>query len=82
MLMQVALTQFAESRLQGAIEVVSLGKVVVTNRLHVAIMANLLGRPLIWIDTQQKKLSSKLQTWSSWKSPALLLNILHGVKQM
>lgn len=59
MLLQVALVQVAESRLQGAIDVISRGKVVVTNRLHAAIMANLIGRPLIWIDTQQHKLSGE-----------------------
>jgi exopolysaccharide biosynthesis predicted pyruvyltransferase EpsI len=60
-LLQVALVQLAESRLQGAIDVISLGKVVVTNRLHAAVMANLVGRPLVWIDTQHKKLSGKQQ---------------------
>jgi exopolysaccharide biosynthesis predicted pyruvyltransferase EpsI len=50
----------AESRLQGAVDVISLGKVVVTNRLHAAVMANLVGRPLIWIDTQHKKISGEL----------------------
>lgn len=49
----------AESRLQGAMDVISQGKVIVTNRLHAAVMANLLGRPLIWIDTEQKKLSGE-----------------------
>lgn len=55
--MQVLLTQLAESRFQGAVAAVSQGKVVVTNCLHAATMANLLGRPLIWIDTPQKQLS-------------------------
>lgn len=59
LLTQVVLTHFSESRLQGAIEVVSLGKVVVTNRLHVAITANLVGRPLIWIDTLEGKLTGE-----------------------
>jgi len=59
LLLQVALTQVAESRLQGAIDVISTGKVVVTNRLHAAIVANLVGRPLIWIDTEQKKISGE-----------------------
>jgi exopolysaccharide biosynthesis predicted pyruvyltransferase EpsI len=59
LLLQVASVQLAESRLQGAVDVISLGKVVVTNRLHAAIMANLVGRPLIWIDTAQKKTSGK-----------------------
>lgn len=57
--MQVALTQLADSRLHAAVKVLSLGKVVITNRLHAAIIANLLGRPLIWIDTKLKKVSSK-----------------------
>lgn len=56
---QIAMTQVAESRLQDAVDVISLGKIVVTNRLHAAIMANLVGRPLIWIDTEQKKLSGE-----------------------
>jgi exopolysaccharide biosynthesis predicted pyruvyltransferase EpsI len=59
LLLQVALVQVAESRLQGAIDIISLGKVVVTNRLHAAIVANLLGRPLVWIDTRHKKLSGE-----------------------
>jgi exopolysaccharide biosynthesis predicted pyruvyltransferase EpsI len=42
------------------VDVISLGKVVVTNRLHAAVMANLVGRPLIWIDTQHKKISGEL----------------------
>jgi hypothetical protein len=53
------LGQLAESRLQAAVDIISRGKVVVTNRLHAAVVANLVGRPLIWIDTAQKKISGE-----------------------
>lgn len=59
LLLQVAQTQVAESRLQGAVDVISAGKVVVTNRLHAAVTANLVGGPLVWIDTEQKKISGE-----------------------
>lgn len=59
LLLQVALTQFAESRLQAAVEAISYGKLVVTNRVHGAVAANLVGRPVIWIDTIQKKISGE-----------------------
>eukprot|EP00210_Caulerpa_lentillifera_P002010 g1927.t1 len=49
-------TVVSEVRLNAAIRQISRGRVVVTNRLHGSIVANLIGRPLFWFDTKQKKL--------------------------
>jgi polysaccharide pyruvyl transferase WcaK-like protein len=57
---QVGFSDLAQSRLTAALEQVSSGKVVITNRLHGSILANLIGRPVIWIDTKGKKVSGKL----------------------
>jgi exopolysaccharide biosynthesis predicted pyruvyltransferase EpsI len=40
-------------------EQVAQGKVVITNRLHAVIMANMVGRPTIYIDTKQKKITGE-----------------------
>lgn len=49
-------TVVSEVRLNAAIRQISRGRVLVTNRLHASIIANLIGRPLFWFDTKQKKL--------------------------
>jgi exopolysaccharide biosynthesis predicted pyruvyltransferase EpsI len=57
--MQVAITQIAFSRVAGGAEQISKGRVIITNRLHATIMANFVGRPVIWIDTKQKKVNGE-----------------------
>eukprot|EP00775_Hariotina_reticulata_P009646 gene9646-9806_t len=62
---KVAITQISLSRVAAGAEQISKGRVVITNRLHAAIMANFVGRPLIWIDTKQKKVNGDLQPQES-----------------
>lgn len=56
---QVAPIQLANSRVQAGVKLLAKGRVIITDRLHASILANLIGRPLIWIDTKQKKLSGE-----------------------
>lgn len=51
----------SEVRLNKAVQQMSRGRVVVTNRLHASIIADLIGRPLFWFDTQYKKLERTRQ---------------------
>jgi hypothetical protein len=57
--MQVAVSQIAWSKVVAGAEQLGQGKVVITNRLHASIMSNLIGRPTIYMDTKQKKVSGK-----------------------
>eukprot|EP00775_Hariotina_reticulata_P003296 gene3296-3572_t len=53
----VAMSEVAMSRVVAGAEQIAKGHVVITNSLHATIMANFVGRPLIWIDTKQKKVN-------------------------
>ena len=47
----------SEVRLNVAVRTVSQGRIVITNRMHGSVVATLTGRLLLWVDTQQEKLS-------------------------
>ena len=45
----------SEVRLNAALETISKGKIVITNRMHGSVIATLAGRILLWVDTKQEK---------------------------
>lgn len=64
----------ARGNLQAGLLILARGRVVITNRLHGHILSLLLGIPNVLLDTDQRKLSRFLQTWTgdsrltSWAS--------------
>lgn len=57
-----SMTVFSEVRLQAAMDLISAGKVVITNRLHGSIIATLMGKHLIYVDTKEGKISQVRDT--------------------
>lgn len=57
-----AVTVFSEVRLAAAMEMLSQGKIVITNRLHGSIVSTLMGKHLFYVDTKEKKLKNVRST--------------------
>lgn len=57
-----AITVFPEVRLQAAVDLLSIGKVIITNRLHGSIVATMMGKHLIFVDTKEGKLAQVRDT--------------------
>lgn len=55
--------QIAHKRLRRGVKILSIGQVVVTDRLHGMILAHSMGRQVVVVDNVTKKLSRYLQTW-------------------
>ena len=55
-------TILSEVRLNEAIKIISKGQIVITNRMHGSVLATLIGRTLLWVDTTEKKLAGVRQT--------------------
>jgi exopolysaccharide biosynthesis predicted pyruvyltransferase EpsI len=55
----------AGRRLSHALQLLSRGTVVVTNRLHGHILCTLLGRRHVVLDTKQRKISNFMKTWNT-----------------
>ena len=54
-------TILSEVRLNEAVKIISKGRVVITNRMHGSVLATLIGRTLLWVDTTEKKLAGVRQ---------------------
>jgi pyruvyl transferase EpsO len=66
--------RLAAARLRRGIQILSLGELVVTDRLHGHILALLLGRPHIVMDNSNNKVSSFYRTWTLGSSITRLCN--------
>jgi pyruvyl transferase EpsO len=55
----------AQLRLQRGLEILSSGKVVITDRLHGHILCLLMGIPHVVIDNRYNKISSVFESWTS-----------------
>ncbi|HXH36684.1 MAG TPA: polysaccharide pyruvyl transferase family protein [Plantibacter sp.] len=61
----------AERRFQAAVDIISRSEVVVTDRLHAMLIALQMGRRVIAIDNNNRKLSSYAETWFGDTQPLL-----------
>ncbi|MFZ2178032.1 MAG: polysaccharide pyruvyl transferase family protein [Rhodococcus sp. (in: high G+C Gram-positive bacteria)] len=48
----------ADIVINGAVEILSRGRIIVTDRLHAAILATLMGKPVVMVDNVNKKIST------------------------
>lgn len=55
----------ARGNLDAGVQILSRGRVVVTDRLHGHILSVLLGIPHVLLDTKQGKISSFVETWTA-----------------
>lgn len=62
---EVLSDSMARGNLGAGVQILSRGRVVITNRLHGHILSLLLGIPHVLLDTEQRKLSSFYETWTS-----------------
>ena len=53
----------AQEVVASGAKLLSRGKVVVTDRLHAAVLARLIGRPVVALDNSYGKLSSAANAW-------------------
>ncbi|GMH34145.1 hypothetical protein BSKO_01979 [Bryopsis sp. KO-2023] len=74
-----AITVFSEVRTAAAMNVLSQGKVVITNRLHGSIVSTLMGKRLFYVDTKERKLKNVRNTAFS-KSKHCAGENLHSVR--
>jgi pyruvyl transferase EpsO len=54
-----------ENRLKIGRRLISLGRVVVTDRLHVHILCSLLGKPHVFLDNNYGKIGALAETWGT-----------------
>ena len=55
--------QLAQARARRGIDMLSSGRVVLTDRLHAVILSCLLGRPMVALDNTYGKIGSFVDTW-------------------
>jgi len=65
--------RFAEERLAYGIDLLSRGKMVITDRLHAHILSTLLGIPHLIFDSFDGKISAFHDCWTKGRSPGTLL---------
>ena len=58
-------TGLFQSRLRLGVDLLSSGKVIVTDRLHVHILCRLIGKPHIFFDNNYGKISNLSDTWNT-----------------
>jgi exopolysaccharide biosynthesis predicted pyruvyltransferase EpsI len=68
---QEAWTRRAERRFAAAVRTIASGETVVTDRLHAMLIALQMGRPVIAIDNNNRKLSNYAETWFGDLQPPL-----------
>jgi exopolysaccharide biosynthesis predicted pyruvyltransferase EpsI len=68
---QEAWMRRAERRFAAAVRTIASGETVVTDRLHAMLIALQMGRPVIAIDNNNRKLSNYAETWFGDLQPPL-----------
>lgn len=63
--------------LRGAVNVLSRGRVIITDRLHAAILGVLLGKPVVMIDNANSKLSAAFRDYLANIPDLRLVNDFH-----
>lgn len=61
--------RLAERRLARGIELLSVGEYVVTDRLHAMLIALQMGRPVVAVDNNNRKLTKYAETWFGATQP-------------